>query len=145
MYLITQHLAVGNASDAESPHRLMSVVLNVAAENNIDRPVGKTYHWIPLREYVEADPILLDEAVSWLERHEKGNRLLICCRAGMGRSVSVAIAYLCLTKRMPYQEALKLVCERRPGACPLPDLEGTIHVVQVLREKRDRSRDAGTA
>jgi len=145
MHLITGHLAVGNAEDVKSPHKLMSVVLNVAAENKIDPPPGKTYDWIPFREYVEADPILLDEAVRWLERHEKGNRLLICCRAGMGRSVSVAIAYLCLAKGMPYQEALKLVCERRPGASPLPDLEGTIRVVQVLREKRDRSRDAGTA
>ena len=145
MHLITGHLAVGTAEDAKCPHTLMSAVLNVAAENKIDPPPGKTYDWIPFREYAEADPILLDEAVTWLERHEKGNRLLICCRAGMGRSVSVAIAYLCLTKGMTYQDALKLVSARRPGASPLPDLEGTIRVVQVLREKRNRNSDAGIA
>lgn len=136
MHLITEHLAVGNAEDAARPHRLMSAILNVAAENQITPPVGKTYGWIPFKEFAEPDPSQLDEAVAWLERHEQGNRLLICCRAGMGRSVSVVIAFLCIVKGMPYQEAVKLVSARRPGATPLSNLEGTILLVRQLREKR---------
>ena len=145
MHQITENLAVGDADDVANPPSFMTVVLNVALEITIEPPAGKVYHWIPFREYAEADPILLDEAVSWLERHAAGNDVLICCRAGMGRSVSVAIAHLCLTNGMPYQEAFDLVCRRHPGASPLPELEGTILVVQTLRRKRDLRRDAGAA
>jgi protein-tyrosine phosphatase len=137
MHLINEFLAVGNAEDAARPARLMTAVLNVASENQIVPPDGRTYAWIPFKEFAEADPIQLDEAVAWLERHADGNRLMVCCRAGMGRSVSVVIAYLCLAKEMPYQEAVKVVAARRPGATPLPNLEATIQFVRMLREKRN--------
>jgi protein-tyrosine phosphatase len=137
MHLINEFLAVGNAEDAARPARLMTAVLNVAAENQIVPPDGRTYAWIPFKEFTEADPIQLDEAVAWLEQHADGNRLMVCCRAGMGRSVSVVIAYLCLVKDMPYQEAVKVVSLRRPGATPLPNLEATIQFVRMLREKRN--------
>jgi len=54
----------------------------------------------------------------------------------MGRSVSVAIAYLCLVEHMPYRKAVTLVAARRPGATPLPELEDSIRFVRELREKR---------
>lgn len=136
MHPINEFLAVGNAQDAAKPAQFITVVLNVAAENQIAPPAGLAYIWIPFKEFAEADPVQLDEAVEWLEQHEKGNRLIVCCRAGMGRSVSVAIAYLCLVKAMLYEEAVKLVSARRPGATPLPGLEATIHFVRQLREKR---------
>lgn len=137
MHLINEHLAVGNAEDAARPARLMTGVLNVAAENPIEPPVGYAYAWVPFTEFAEADPTQLDEAVAWLEEHEAGNRLMVCCRAGMGRSVSVVIAYLCLAKGMPYQEAVQEVCARRPGATPIPNLETAIRFVRTLRAKRD--------
>ncbi len=137
MHLINEFLAVGNAEDAVKPARLITVVLNVAAENQIAPPDGRAYAWIPFKEFAEADPVHLDEAVEWLEQHQNGNRLMVCCRAGMGRSVSVVIAYLCLAKAMLYEEAVKLVSARRPGATPLPNLEATIQFVRMLREKRD--------
>jgi protein-tyrosine phosphatase len=137
MHLINESLAVGNAEDAARPARLMTAVLNVAAENKIDPPVGRTYAWIPFKEFAEADPVQLDEAVAWVEQHTNGNRLMVCCRAGMGRSVSVVVAYLCLSEGMPYQEAVKVVSARRPGATPLPNLEATIQFVRMLREKRN--------
>ena len=135
MHPINEYLAVGNAQDAAQPAKFITVVLNVAAENKIDQPDGRAYTWIPFKEFAEADPVQLDEAVAWLEQHEKGNRLMVCCRAGMGRSVSVVIAYLCLAKNMPYQEAVTLVSARRPGATPLPNLEATIVFIKALRKK----------
>ncbi len=142
MHLINDFLAVGNAQDAARPARLMTVVLNVAAENKIDPPTGRTYAWIPFKEFTEPDPLQLDEAVSWLEKHQSGNRLIVCCRAGMGRSVSVVIAYLCLVKSMSYGEAVKLVSSRRPGATPLPHLDEAIAFIRTLREKRNGSGGA---
>lgn len=137
MHPINEFLAVGNAQDAAKPAQFITVVLNVAAENQVAPPDGRAYTWIPFKEFAEADPVQLDEAVEWLEQHEKGNRLIVCCRAGMGRSVSVAIAYLCLAKAMHYEEAVKLVSARRPGATPLPNLEATIHFIRELRDKRN--------
>ena len=136
MHLITEYLAVGNAEDAARPHWLMSAILNVASENRIPPSGGQNYNWIPFTEFAALDPVQLDEAISWLEAREKGSRLLVCCRVGIGRSVSVAIAYLCLVEHMPYDKAVNLVAARRPGAMPLPDLEATIGFVRDLREKR---------
>ncbi len=73
------------------------------------------------------------EAVEWLEQHEKGTRLLVCCRAGMGRSVSVVIAYLCCVAGLSYEDAVGFLKARRPGATPLPNLETTIRQIQELR------------
>lgn len=143
MHLINENLAVGNAQDAERPVRFMTAILNVAAESQVAPPPGLAYAWIPFKEFSEADPTLLDEAVEWLEQHEKDHRLMVCCRAGMGRSVSVVIAYLCLIKGVPYQDAVKQVNARRPGATPLPNLEGTIRLVRELRAKRNGDH-AGT-
>ena len=133
MHLINEFLAVGNAEDVARPARLMTAVLNVATENQI-APGGRAYAWIPFKEFAEADPVQLDEAVAWLEQHENGNRLMVCCRVGMGRSVSVVISYLCLSKGMLYEEAVKVVSARRPGATPLPNLEATIQFVRTDRK-----------
>jgi protein-tyrosine phosphatase len=145
MHLVTEHIAVGNSADMANPPSMMTGVLNVASEIRVEPPAGKVFHWIPFREYMEADPILLDEAVSWLERHVADHRLLICCREGKGRSVSVVVAYLCVTSGMSYQEAVQHLSTCRPGATPLPLLEETILVVRSLRLNRARRRDAGAA
>ena len=135
MHLIVPGLAVGNAQEAVRPPRFAAVVLNVAAENRIVPPQGIPYLFIPFKEFAEPDPVKLEEAVAWLEQHDTQGRLLICCRAGIGRSVSVAIAYLCITKEMQYQEAVELVSSRRPGAMTLPGLEGCIQFVGRLRSQ----------
>ena len=142
MHLITQYLAVGKAEDALNPRWDQAAILNVASESRITPPPGRHYNWIPFTEFAPAEPFQLDEAISWLEQYGKGSRLLICCRAGIGRSVSVAIAYLCLVGDMPYEKALGLVAAQRPGASPIPDLESTIRFVQDLRHQRLRERNA---
>src|SRR2546422_2794991 len=95
MHLINENLAVGNAEDAARPARLMTAILNVAAESQVAPPPGLAYAWIPFKEFVEADPTQLDEAVEWLGQHEKGQRLVVCCGGGVGRLGAVVLAYLC--------------------------------------------------
>ncbi|MBH0192140.1 MAG: dual specificity protein phosphatase family protein, partial [Nitrospira sp.] len=82
----------------------------------------------------EADPKRLADAVRWVEQHLTDNRVMVCCRAGMGRSVSVVMAYLCCVENMAYADVLKLVLTRRPGAMPLPNLEDAIERVLILRK-----------
>jgi protein-tyrosine phosphatase len=139
MHYITESLLVGNINDANEPPPQISAVLLVAAESTIQPPSSLLYGRIPFSEYAEAEPLLLDRAVSWVEQHLSSNRVMVCCRVGMGRSVSVVMAYLCCVQGMTYDEVLKLVMKRRPGAMPLPNLEKAI--TQVCRLRAARAKD----
>lgn len=134
MHQITDRLFVGNIYDARQPTTQVSAVLLVAEEYDIDAPGGVVYGRIPFKEYGEVHSKTLARAVNWVERQVSDNRVMVCCRAGMGRSVSVVIAYLCCVERMAYADVLKLVMARRPGAMPLPKLEETIQEVCRLRK-----------
>lgn len=137
MHWITETLLVGNINDASEPPPQVSAVLLVAAEFTIQPPSWLQYDRIPFSEYAEAEPLLLDRAVTWVEQHLPDSRVMVCCRAGMGRSVSVVMAYLCCVQGMTYEEVFKLVMVRRPGATPLPKLEAVISQVRLLREARN--------
>lgn len=134
MHQITDRLFVGNIYDARQPTTQVSAVLLVAEEYDIDAPGGVVYGRIPFKEYGEVHSKTLARAVNWVERQVSDNRVMVCCRAGMGRSVSVVMAYLCCVERMAYADVLKLVMARRPGAMPLPKLEETIQEVCRLRK-----------
>ena len=136
MHLITETLLVGNINDAREPPVKIGAMLLVAAEYTVESPGWLLSGRIPFSEYAEAEPLLLDRAVSWVEQHMSDHRVMVCCRAGMGRSVSVVMAYLCCVEGMTYAEVLKLAMKRRPGAMPLPELEEAIAQVRLLREAR---------
>lgn len=136
MHHVTESLLVGNLDDAKSPPAFIDGLLFLAAEHQIGRPPDLLYEHIPLKEFGEADPADLARGVDWLERHGVAHRLMVCCRAGMGRSVSMVIAYLCCVKGMSYPDAVRLLKARRPGATPLPNLEQTIEQVRRLRKER---------
>jgi len=134
MHQITERLFVGNIYDARQPTMQVSAVLLVAEEYDIEAPGGVLYGRIPFKEYGEVHSQTLARAVNWVERQVSDNRVMVCCRAGMGRSVSVVMAYLCCVERMAYADVLKLVMARRSGAMPLPKLEETIQEVCRLRK-----------
>jgi protein-tyrosine phosphatase len=140
MHMITETLLVGNINDAKEPPVKIGALLLVAAEYTVESPGWLLSGRIPFLEYAEAEPLLLDRAVSWVEQHLSDNRVMVCCRAGMGRSVSVVMAYLCCVQGMTYDEVFKLVMTRRPGATPLPKLEDAISQVRLLREARMKDK-----
>ena len=140
MHMITENLLVGNINDAREPPVKVGALLLVAAEFALESPGWVVSSKIPFSEYAEAEPLLLDRAVSWVEAHIADNRIMVCCRAGMGRSVSVAMAYLCCVQGMTYEQVFKLVMTRRPGATPLPNLEQAIAQVRLLREARRKDK-----
>ena len=129
MHMINKRLLVGNADDARNPPPQVSAVLMVAEEQNVTVPSRVIYAKIPLKEFGEPTAAALYEAVEWIASHVADNRLMVCCRVGMGRSVSVVIAYLCCVEGMAYADAVKLVLTRRPGGMPLPRLQETIQDV----------------
>jgi len=138
--MITEKLLVGNINDAKEPPVKIGALLLVAAEYALESPDWLISGRIPFSEYAEAEPLVLDQAVSWVEQHISDNRVMVCCRAGMGRSVSVVMAYLCCVEGMTYDEVLKLVMKRRPGAMPLPNLEEATTQVRLLRAARAKDK-----
>lgn len=133
MHLITDSLLVGNLDDAQDPSQVIGALLFVAEEYSVSPPAWMDYAKIPFKEFTEPDPLRLAKAVRWIEAHLPNNRVMVCCRAGMGRSASVVIAYLCCAEGMSFNDAVKLVKTRRPGAMPLPELETAIQEVRALR------------
>ncbi|MBK9997749.1 MAG: dual specificity protein phosphatase family protein [Nitrospira sp.] len=137
--MINKRLLVGNADDARNPPPQVSAVLMVAEEQNVTVPSRVIYAKIPLKEFGEPAASALYEAVEWIAAHMADNRLMVCCRVGMGRSVSVVIAYLCCVEGMAYADAVKLVLTRRPGGMPLPRLRETIQDVCRRRQTQVNS------
>jgi protein-tyrosine phosphatase len=135
MHHVTDSLLIGNLKDAQNPPAFIEGLLFLAAEYDITPPDGLLFAKIPLIEFSLADPNQVHKAVAWLEQHAPTRKVMVCCRAGMGRSVSMVIAYLCCVQGMTYQDALSLLKTRRPGAMPLPELEATIQQVVRMREK----------
>jgi len=135
MHHVTESLLVGNVEDAKSPPSFIEGVLFLAAEHEVSPPDGVLFTRIPLVEFGQAEPQQVYEAVAWLERHAPKKKVMVCCRAGMGRSVSMVIAYLCCVQGMDYGEAVQLLRSRRPGATPLPNLDATIqHVIRMRQD-----------
>ena len=137
--MINKRLLVGNADDARNPPPQVNAVLMVAEEQNVTVPSRVIYAKIPLKEFGEPAASALYEAVEWIAAHMADNRLMVCCRVGMGRSVSVVIAYLCCAEGMAYADAVKLVLTRRPGGMPLPRLQESIQDVCRQRQARANS------
>ena len=134
MHQITDRLFVGNIYDSAQPPAQIGALLLVAEEYQLEAPRWLISSRIPFKDFGEPDPNVLADAVGWVEQHIADNRVLVCCRAGMGRSVSVAMAYLCCVEGMAYADVLKLVLAKRPGALPLPKLEEGIEQVRLLRQ-----------
>ncbi|MBS0170476.1 MAG: dual specificity protein phosphatase family protein [Nitrospira sp.] len=135
MHLINKRLLVGNADDARNPPPQVGAVLMVAEEQHVTVPERILFAKIPLREFGEPSPAALAQAVTWIETNVPKQRVMVCCRVGMGRSVSVVIAYLCCVEDMAYAAAVKLVLTRRPGGMPLPHLQEVIEVVKCCRRQ----------
>ncbi|MCS6293386.1 MAG: dual specificity protein phosphatase family protein [Nitrospira sp.] len=143
MHVISNALILGNIDEARNPMPGIAGLLLVAEEFSVEPPVWLDYEYIPFKEFSAVDPVRLDRAVAWLEARAPGTRTLVCCRAGMGRSASVLIAYFCCNQGLPYEEAVAFVKARRPGAMPLPQLQETIENVLKLRSHR-ASKKAGS-
>ena len=139
MHHVTESLSVGNVEDATKPPSFVQGLLFVAAEHDIPPPPGILFSKIPLVEFGQANPQQVYEAVAWLEQHAPKKKIMVCCRAGMGRSVSMVIAYLCCVQGMGYHEAVQMLKLRRPGATPLPNLDATIQ--SVLQMRNSGSKD----
>jgi hypothetical protein len=118
-------------------------ILNVADDVDF-HPASTVYGRIALKDGTAIPVEKMREAVEWIRKHIADRRVIVTCRYGRGRSVSVAIGYLC-SAGMPYGDAVNRVVRRRAGAAPLPKLAQTIELLYGSKVVPDgHAKDAST-
>lgn len=80
----------------------------------------------------------LDDATAFIAANIKQGCVLVHCGAGLSRSVTVVIAYLCRYAGMSYGEALSLVKAQRPSAAPADCFKLAIERWISLRELSEK-------
>jgi len=77
------------------------------------------------------------ETLRWIEEMvREGKRVLIHCSGGMGRSGTVATAWLMYSRGLPLVEAIRRVRSLRPGAVETPDQVGVLRELERYMSER---------
>lgn len=131
MVYILEKLAIGNFEDAKSSPVEIDSFLNVAEEVDLE-PKGKNYYKIPIQDFVPIPKEKMRQAINWLSKNLPQHKILVFCKAGVGRSSSVVIGYLCSCGKK-FGEAVEFVAKKKPDISILPNLITTIE--EALKEE----------
>ncbi|GAB6101527.1 dual specificity protein phosphatase family protein [Thermococcus atlanticus] len=77
------------------------------------------------------------EILRWVEaKAGEGKRVLIHCMGGLGRSGTVAVAWVMYSKELPLREALRRVRSLRPGAVEVEEQMEVLKELEMLLRSR---------
>jgi len=124
MKFILHNLAIGGYEYALKPPSEITALLNVAKEKDIE--TERLYYKVPIIDMQPVPSEQMKEAVEWIRDHIDRYKILVFCNAGVGRSPSVVIGYLCCFKGLSFGEAVEFVAKRKPDISILPGLIRTI-------------------
>lgn len=139
MKFILDRLAIGSYEEAKNPSSDISALLNVANERDIE-DTGLLYHKIPI---IDMQPIPTDkmiEAVEWIKDHIAQHKIMVFCNAGIGRSPSVVVGYLCCYAGYSFGKAVEFVAEKKPDISTLPNLISTIEDTKKSQDQLSKSK-----
>jgi protein-tyrosine phosphatase len=131
MDFILNNLAIGNYEEALRPAGAIDALLCVAQERDVHDP-RCLYHKVPIVDMQPIPAERLEEAVRWLTGTIESHTIMVFCNAGIGRSSSVVIAYLCCRLGYSFGQAVEYVAARRPYMSILPNLITSIEEVKRL-------------
>lgn len=127
---ITPEIAVGGALPPAGAARLAEEfgirrVIDVRAEMSDEREEfmqhGVELLTLPTFDFQVIDPAMLEDGIAWMKRAlDEGEKVLVHCQLGIGRSVLLVCCYLVAQGRTA-PEAMKLVKDARPQASPAPE------------------------
>ncbi|KAJ3117037.1 hypothetical protein HDU96_008081 [Phlyctochytrium bullatum] len=147
-YLFLGSDAIPTADDAVQQLQNLGVthVLNMAAEINskaLLAPNCPIFHkWLRLQDSADQDvEEAIKEGTRFIDEARSRNpsaKILVHCRAGKSRSVTMVMAYLILRERMVLKDAYEFVRQKRSGVAPnigfmlsLMRLEKEVHGVNT--------------
>ena len=110
----------------------ITVVFNATKDLPFSTIIKKQYR-IPVHDNLQPEEIRnmtlwSQEAVyRVLEEHNKGNKILVHCAAGMQRSAAIVAMYLIATRGMTWQQAITYIQHIRPIAFrPSPNFKDSL-------------------
>lgn len=128
MKSILDNLAIGSYEDALKLPSEITALLNVAKERDIETTL--LYHKVPIIDMQPIPSEQLKEAVEWIGNHIDRYKIMVFCNAGVGRSPSVVIGYLCCFMGYGFGDAVEFVAKRKPDISILPVLIRTIEAAK---------------
>lgn len=130
VYSILDHLSVGPYDEAVSPPDNVDALLNVAEEHDLPE-TGRITHKVPVTDMRPIPVDQLEEAVRWIDTHIADHHIYLFCNAGVGRSPSVAVSYLCCYRGYGFGEAVEYLARRKSDVSTLPELIDRIDEVKA--------------
>lgn len=121
MNYILKNLAIGNFEDAQDPPTGIDALLCVAQEIDLSH-VRCLYYKVPIVDMQPIPEDQLKEAVAFIRDHIEYHKIMVYCNAGVGRSPSVVVAYLCCVQGYGFGEAVEFVASIKPYMSTLPNL-----------------------
>jgi protein-tyrosine phosphatase len=130
MDFILERLAIGDIDDARDISKDITALLNCTEEHDTNRE-GILYLKIPLIDFEPINPEYITRAVRWIKEVIADHTVLVHCNAGIGRSSSIAVCYLCEIG-FGFDEAVRLIKSRRPNALPHRDLRSALMLARKM-------------
>eukprot|EP01122_Echinamoeba_exundans_P016727 TRINITY_DN8574_c0_g1_i1.p1 TRINITY_DN8574_c0_g1~~TRINITY_DN8574_c0_g1_i1.p1 ORF type:complete len:216 (-),score=16.47 TRINITY_DN8574_c0_g1_i1:34-660(-) len=122
---IVSHLFLGSWRSSRMLDRLLDLkvglIVNCAAELENNYPDAFEYVHLELRDVPTATMSTMYQYLASKEMSKyisSGQSVLVHCQAGVSRSVAIILCYLMEHQKMRLKDALALVQEKRPNACP---------------------------
>lgn len=122
---ILDNLALGSLADTAELPPGITALLNVAEEIDVNF-TDRLYRKIPITHFSPIPPDKMRQAVDWIKENIARHKILVLCKAGIGRSSSVVIGYLVIEKGFGFGQAVEFVAQRKPDISIVTNLINTI-------------------
>ncbi len=132
---VHSNLTIGSFEDALNAPTWIGALLCVAEERHIEYP-DRLYHKIPI---IDMQPIPVEQicrCIEWIDSHIGRYHIMVFCSAGVGRSPSIVISYLCCRCGFGFGEAVEYIAGHRPYMSILPMLMPNINQAAEQLQKQ---------
>lgn len=126
--------ATSSSSFLTRPDHVITHILSIGAQPSVPLSPDIIYQYLPLNDSGELDiSDTVSAAITFISSAEssKKGKVLVHCSAGISRSPTIIAAYLMKEKGMTLREALGMVINARPAACPRPSFMRQLNALDM--------------
>lgn len=87
----------------------ITILINLSLEDFRQRLKGICHQHFPLPDHEVIPPPALEGPLAAIAHHIRSGRVLLCCDAGLSRSVALAALYLHVVGYTSYEDALRAI------------------------------------